>query len=345
MAGLIAMTAVLVVVGIEMFFATRGAGHIHASEYDTVPDENGHESDKHMGNGHANPKLKRRTSLRPFSQGSLGAEGLGNDTALGALGGPSEQQVWGSSPASVKRTGLANGANHQESDSEGNDSDLDLDELDPTAAASNLLSNPPASTSESTPSSHHRPRPHLRSSSSSTHPPPTTLLSSHHSQQKLLLQCLLLEAGILFHSVFIGIALSVATSTPFVVLLIAISFHQTFEGLALGSRIAAITSFPPSSPKPWLMALAYGTTTPVGQAIGLGVHGLYDPGGKTGLLMVGAMNAISSGLLLFAGLVELLAEDLLSERSYESLRGRMRVEACVAVVAGAMLMALVGAWA
>ena len=50
-----------------------------------------------------------------------------------------------------------------------------------------------------------------------------------------MLQCLLLEAGILFHSVFIGMAVSVATGPPFVVFLVAIAFHQTFEGLALGS--------------------------------------------------------------------------------------------------------------
>ena len=93
------------------------------------------------------------------------------------------------------------------------------------------------------------------------------------------------------------------------------------------------------------MALAYGTTTPLGQAIGLGVHGLYDPAGEMGLLMVGVMNAVSSGLLLFAGLVELLAEDFLSDRSYDVLMGRRRVEACIAVIAGAALMALVGAWA
>lgn len=93
------------------------------------------------------------------------------------------------------------------------------------------------------------------------------------------------------------------------------------------------------------MALAYGTTTPLGQAIGLGVHNLYDPAGEAGLLMVGIMNAVSSGLLLFAGLVELLAEDFLSERSYSVLKGRRRIEACASVVAGAGLMALVGAWA
>ena len=93
------------------------------------------------------------------------------------------------------------------------------------------------------------------------------------------------------------------------------------------------------------MALAYGTTTPLGQAIGLLVHNLYDPQSQMGLLMVGVMNAISSGLLLFAGLVELLAEDFLSDKSYEGLTGRRRWQAYSCVVGGAALMAFVGAWA
>jgi zinc transporter ZupT len=139
-------------------------------------------------------------------------------------------------------------------------------------------------------------------------------------------------------------AVSVATGPPFVVFLIAIAFHQSFEGLALGSRIAAI-NFPHHSPRPWLMVLAYGTTTPIGQAIGLIVHNLYDPQSAAGLLMVGFMNGISSGLLLFAGLVQLLAEDFLSDKSYGILKGRMRLEAFGAVLGGASLMALVGAWA
>jgi zinc transporter ZupT len=156
---------------------------------------------------------------------------------------------------------------------------------------------------------------------------------------------MLLEAGILFHSVFVGMAVSVSAGSAFVVLLVAISFHQTFEGLALGARIAAIPTLSPSNAKPWLMALAYGTTTPIGQVIGLGARKLYDPQGEMGLLMVGIMNAISSGLLLFAGLVELLAEDFLSDSSYETLRGKRRMQACASVVCGALMMALVGAWA
>jgi zinc transporter 1/2/3 len=161
-------------------------------------------------------------------------------------------------------------------------------------------------------------------------------------------------------------ALSVATGSNFIVLLIAITFHrvffflsltpppsiheanhatETFEGLALGSRIAGISAFHMNSPKPWLMCLAYGTTTPIGQVIGLLTRNLYDPASQTGLLMVGIMNAISSGLLLFAGLVELLAEDFLSDESYVVLSGKRRLHACFAVAAGAACMALVGAWA
>ena len=216
----------------------------------------------------------------------------------------------------------------QEGDDNGGDSDSDLDILAPIAE--DTISLHPA------PSSHH----HRHQHSDSLSQPPI-------NPQKLLLQCLLLEAGILFHSIFIGMALSVSTGAPFLVLLVAISFHQTFEGLALGARISALIPalFSPRSPKPWLMALAYGATTPIGQALGLWMHAFYDPASAMGLLSVGVTNAISSGLLLFAGLVELLAEDFLSDRSYEVLRGRRRIEACVSVAAGGVLMAIVGAWA
>ena len=296
MPGLIAMMSVFVVVTIEMFFATRGAGHSHTSEWDTIPEEDDEPTrlrggqigtskshrDLHNANGHPEPN----GSAEPYkpTRASLDPD---------------------------------------------NSSDLSLDQLDPIADESAYLNAPTSSHSH-----HHH---HHSPSDPNSEPNP----------QKLFLQCLLLEAGILFHSIFIGMALSVSTGTEFIVLLIAISFHQTFEGLALGSRISALIPalFAASSPKPWLMALAYGTTTPIGQAIGLWMHELYDPYSKTGLLMVGITNAISSGLLLFAGLVQLLSEDFLSDRSYETLKGRRRIEACVSVACGGILMAIVGAFA
>lgn len=313
------MVSALVVVGLEMFLTTRGAGHSHSHGWDEVPDEDGHnyEGHNHTANGSAKPHRKK-------INGGLGKLGLNHrpkDIMLEDMDA-SEGLVAGVSPLPVS-TPDANHQSHNNSyEDDENDSDLDLDELDPT----NDAFDPPQNDAET------------------SEPTPKAGLTPEEQQKRQILQCLMLEAGILFHSIFIGMAVSVATGPPFVVFLIAIAFHQSFEGLALGSRIAAI-NFPTHSPRPWLMVLAYGTTTPIGQAIGLVVHNLYDPQSAAGLLMVGFMNAISSGLLVFAGLVQLLAEDFLSDKSYGILKGRRRWEAFGAVLAGASLMALVGAWA
>lgn len=86
-------------------------------------------------------------------------------------------------------------------------------------------------------------------------------------------------------------------------------------------------------------------STPIGQAIGIATHSLYSPDSEVGLLLVGTMNAISAGLLIFASLIELLSEDFLSDESWRVLRGRRRVIACALVFLGAFCMSLVGAWA
>ena len=65
-------------------------------------------------------------------------------------------------------------------------------------------------------------------------------LTDTQQQHKDLLQVALLEAGILFHSVFIGMALSVATGANFIVLLIAISFHRMLPLLPAHSFSMAV---------------------------------------------------------------------------------------------------------
>ncbi|KAL7779591.1 hypothetical protein CFE70_009095 [Pyrenophora teres f. teres 0-1] len=172
----------------------------------------------------------------------------------------------------------------------------------------------------------------------------THILTPDQLHRKAIMQVFLLEMGILFHSIFIGMSLAVSVGSDFTVLLIAIVFHQTFEGLALGVRIADI-DWKPRSAQPWLMALAYGCTTPIGMAIGIATHTLYSPDSEIGLLVVGIMNAVSAGFLVYASLVELLSEDFLSDESWKVLRGRKRVGACFLVFGGAFLMSLVGAWA
>jgi solute carrier family 39 (zinc transporter), member 1/2/3 len=311
------MFSALVVVALEMFLTTRGAGHSHSHTWDAVLDEDDEET--HL-NGvaeapQANGKGRSWRPRREYPSESIPLDDV--DASEGLVAGVSPLPV----SAPMTNGPAQNNKLRYENSEDG--SDLDLNELDPTVEPF-----PDAGGHDSNPS---------RIS-------PPAVLSHEEEQRRLVLQCLLLEAGILFHSIFIGMAVSVATGPPFVVFLVAIAFHQSFEGLALGSRIAAI-SFPPRSPRPWLMVLAYGTTTPIGQAIGLVVHKMYDPQSAAGLLMVGFMNGISSGLLLFAGLVQLLAEDFLSDKSYGILKGRRRWEAFAAVISGATLMSLVGAFA
>lgn len=301
------------VVCIEMFFAMRGAKHEHNHEWAQIPEDE--DSQQHHGRGH--------TPLLPQDEntGRIALSNMHSPTTPVTNGHVTSREA---STLKPRRTSHEN-----DDDDDDNDSDLDdLNALDPIATEDDA---PLTQSSRPT---------HKRQESQGTN-------LADRDPQRALLQCLLLEAGILFHSIFIGMAVSVATGTAFVVLLIAICFHQTFEGFALGSRIASLIPalFPASSPRPWLMCLAYGATTPIGQAIGIGAHALYDPESQLGLLMVGITNAISSGLLLFAGLVQLIAEDFLSDRSYESLKGRRRLEACAAVGLGGILMALVGAFA
>lgn len=168
----------------------------------------------------------------------------------------------------------------------------------------------------------------------------TQMHDDEQRRKKAAVQCVLLEIGILFHSVFIGMSLAVSVGSDLTILLVAIAFHQLFEGLALGSRIAAVPwgSSWIRKAQPWLMCLAYGCTTPLGQALGISTYTLYDPDSMTGLLVVGTMNAISAGLLTYTSLVDLLSEDFLSDQSWKTLRGNRRVLAFSLVFFGAFGM-------
>lgn len=108
--------------------------------------------------------------------------------------------------------------------------------------------------------------------------------------RKMSANITLLEGGILFHSVFVGITVSL-TNDGFIVLLIAILFHQMFEGLGLGSRIAEVP-YPSRSIRPWVLVVAFGTTAPIGQAIGILARDTYDPDSAFGLIIVGIFNAM-----------------------------------------------------
>jgi zinc transporter 1/2/3 len=88
----------------------------------------------------------------------------------------------------------------------------------------------------------------------------------------------ILEAGIIWHSVFIGLNFGVAGS-EWSTLYIVLMFHQAFEGLGIGARLSTIP-FPQRYKNwlPWMCIAGYGITTPISMAIGLGVRTTYNSG-------------------------------------------------------------------
>lgn len=50
-------------------------------------------------------------------------------------------------------------------------------------------------------------------------------------------------------------------------------------------------------------------------------------------------------MIMYAGLVQLLGEELLSEKSYSVLTFRARLEAIIALILGCLLMAMIAIWA
>ncbi|SCU92490.1 LAME_0F00188g1_1 [Lachancea meyersii CBS 8951] len=154
---------------------------------------------------------------------------------------------------------------------------------------------------------------------------------------------LVMEFGIIFHSVMIGLELG-TTGSEFSVLYPVIVFHQSFEGLGLGARLISI-SFPKSKRwLPFLLCMCYGCTTPIAMAIGLGVRNKYMAHSFNMSIISGVLDAISAGILIYTGLVELLARDFIfNSKRTKDLRKLTYMVVCTG--AGAGLMAFLGKWA
>ncbi|ANZ73916.1 BA75_00549T0 [Komagataella pastoris] len=153
---------------------------------------------------------------------------------------------------------------------------------------------------------------------------------------------IMLEAGIIFHSILIGVTLVVAGDSFFITLFIVIIFHQMFEGFALGTKIAELDMIPL-----WhklLMAFGFAIVTPVGMAIGIGVLSTFNGNSSSTLIALGTLDSFSAGILIWTGLVEMWAGDWI----YGALVNANWLNTTVgfiSLVAGMILMSVLGKWA
>jgi len=153
----------------------------------------------------------------------------------------------------------------------------------------------------------------------------------------------ILEFGIIFHSVIIGLTLAVDDN--FIQLFIVIIFHQMFEGLGLGTRLAFLDLPHAYRWAPVIGSIAYGVVTPIGIAAGLGVRSTYNPNSTTASIVSGVLDATSAGVLLYTGLVELLAHEFLFNPAMTAASNGRIIYAITCMLIGAGVMALLGRWA
>ncbi|KAL9713459.1 hypothetical protein Ac2012v2_003069 [Leucoagaricus gongylophorus] len=153
----------------------------------------------------------------------------------------------------------------------------------------------------------------------------------------------ILEFGVVLHSVLIGLTLAV--DEDFKILFVVLVFHQTFEGMGIGSRLAYMKLPASYSWVPYAGAILYGFTTPIGIAVGLGVRTLYNPGSTTASIVSGTLDSLSSGILVYTGLVELLAHEFLFNKEMIQGSNRKVALAVGSVAFGCGIMALLGRWA
>ncbi|TKW05848.1 hypothetical protein SEVIR_7G203200v4 [Setaria viridis] len=200
-----------------------------------------------------------------------------------------------------------------------------------------------------TPGHHHHVHAHAHGDHGHNHGMPALIASSSstsntddHAQlirHRVISQ--VLELGIIVHSVIIGMSLG-ASESPITIrpLLVALTFHQFFEGIGLGGcivqarfRLRSVVT----------MALFFSLTTPVGVAIGIGISSAYNENSPRALITEGVLTAAAAGILNYMALVDLLAEDFMNPRVQNS--GKLQVILNVSLLLGTALMSMLAIWA
>jgi solute carrier family 39 (zinc transporter), member 1/2/3 len=167
------------------------------------------------------------------------------------------------------------------------------------------------------------------------------------------------------------LTLVVAGDSFFITLSIVIIFHQMFEGIALGTRIAslgygtsaaALTSpahfhdapsptidrSGPSSVslfKKLVLASGFAIVTPIGMAIGIGVLHQFNGNDPSTIIAIGTLDALSAGILVWVGLVEMWAHDWMLGGELTNAGLLTTVLSMVGLLAGMILMSFLGKWA
>ncbi|OUM61914.1 hypothetical protein PIROE2DRAFT_44839, partial [Piromyces sp. E2] len=155
------------------------------------------------------------------------------------------------------------------------------------------------------------------------------------------LVCYLLEIGISLHSVLIGIAFGLEKH-GLIVLMIALMFHQFFEGVSLSSVF--IEAHFKHIRSVIFMIVLYSFTLPIGGIIGLVLRSVIEETSKGYVTLQGIIDSVAAGILIYDVLVNILSRHCTScNWKNFSLMGK-NVQ-LFSFYIGLFVIAIIGIWA
>lgn len=125
-----------------------------------------------------------------------------------------------------------------------------------------------------------------------------------HSERGKIASLIVLESGVLIHSLIIGLSLGTTADYKFMPLLIAISFYQLFEGIVLGSLINTLKT---SEETKLRMAMIYPLGTPSAMAVGIALRHNFNINSQKLILVEGVSDSLAAGILIYATYCELMS--------------------------------------
>lgn len=164
-----------------------------------------------------------------------------------------------------------------------------------------------------------------------------------------IIKAYMMEISVAIHSVIIGItvgSLSGQDNIPTLrALIVAISFHQFFEGLGLGTVIEA-ARLQLGYLKIVIFTMTFAATVPVGIVIGILItrNRAEDQGPtETELYITGSLNSIAAGILIYVAMVEMIAEDFQDGKIATNIW--LKIQMFIALMIGTLFMAVLAIWA
>ncbi|KAK1270577.1 hypothetical protein QJS04_geneDACA006055 [Acorus gramineus] len=161
-------------------------------------------------------------------------------------------------------------------------------------------------------------------------------------KQRFVLKVLQME--MIFHSVIVGVTMgmsqNVCTMRPLVA---ALTFHQILEGMGLGGCIAQ-AGF--NLGMTMSMCAIFSVTTPIGIILGMLIFYLmgYDDSSVNALISEGLLGSLSSGILIYMVLVNLIAADFFHNKAMLS-KPWLKKASYTALVLGSVSMSVLALWA